>query len=594
MVIETFERWDAAVRAAGPEEAGYSVLRPGAAVAEVESLEARVGTRLPPSYRAFLLHSDGSPAQPGLGLTTDSRLGLLECAQVGWFRDRERSYVDIWADLDLEVTPEGLHTGFHGFPEAAYLDHARRPHAPEHKRGHVRYVLQISGDFDGYTVLLNPLVVDQHGEWEAWDFGSKLPGAARYRSFAALLAADTERWRSWVEDGQLRPKQPDLETLLAKARPGTALDDRQEALRRLRQTDNPRVLRALLAAAREPGAPDRLLAAVVGPLAGSPDPEARAAAVDILARDDIEDFVVSSVWRSGADAVWEAWRRTGHERLLVQLAHCADKRAVEPLSRAIVDASVTPYTREWLARYAWWPGDDAVVPALVQAALDDLAPAQPIAEALAHLGARDDAVAIFARGLRAGDRYGQVAQRLSWIDTPAAGAVLLDHFREDPTPALARGLGHFPSPDATAALLAAAGDPELRLAVIDGLERMPGSDAAAALATLDDVLALRALARRRDPRALAPLLDLLESTNDAERLQAADGLRDLRDRGAVAPLLAALRRGGTQDFIATATHALVSTGAPEATEALALVANSDDPDLRHLAAIWSPQRRSLV
>jgi HEAT repeat protein len=586
VVVEIIERWDAALRTARPGEAGETVLRPGAAVAEVEALEARLGTRLPPSYRAFLLRSDGAAAQPGWGLT-EGGLGLLDCAQVGWFRDRERSYVDIWSDLDLEVTPDGLHSGFHGLPEAGYLDHARRPDSVAHKTGHVRYALQISSDFDGYTVLLNPLVVDQYGEWEAWDFGSKLPGAARHRSFAALLAADAKRQERDARQEQIGPAPPDLETLLAQTRPGTAIDTRQQALEWLCRTDNPRALRALIAVAREPDAHDRLLAAVVGPLAGSRDPEARAAAVDILARDDVEDFVISNVWRSGADAVWEAWRRTGHERLLVKLAHCGDQRAVEPLCRAIVDASVTPHTREWLARYAWWPGDAAVVPALVQAAIDDLAPAQPIAEALEHLGARDDAVAVFARGLHAGDRYGQVAQRLSWIGTPAAAAVLLEHFREDPTPALARGLGHFPSPEATAALLAAAGDPELRLAGIDGLERMPGSDAAAALATLDDVLAVRALARRRDPRALAPLLDLLESTNDADRLQAADGLRDLRDHAAAAPLLAALRRGGTQDFIATAAHALVSMAARQAADALALVARSDDPDLRRLAEIWS-------
>jgi HEAT repeat protein len=585
-VIEIIERWDATVRAAKPDDAGDTVLRPGATPADVEALEARLATRLPPSYRAFLLHSDGAAAQPGIGVTP-SGLGLLDCAQVGWFRDRERSYVDIWSDLEPEVTPDGLHTGFHGYREATYLDHARRPDSVQHKTGHVRYALQISSDFDGYTVLLNPLVVDQHGEWEAWDFGSKLPGAARHRSFAALLAADAEVWKRHARETPLRPAQPDVETLLAKARAGRPIDERLGALEWLGGTDDPRALQAMIAAAREPGATDRILAAVVGHLACSPDPEARAAAVDILARDDVEDFVVSQVWRSGATAVWEAWRRTGHERLLVQLAYCADQRAVEPLRQAIVDPSVTPHTREWLARYAAWPGDYSVVPALVQAALDDLVPAQPIGEALERLGAREDAIAVFARGLRAGDRFGQIAQRLSWIGTPAAGAVLLEHFREDPTPALARSLGHFPSTDAAAALLAAADDQELQLSAIDGLERMPGSEAAAALATLDDVLALRALARRRDPHALAPLLHLLESTNDANRLQAADGLRDLRDPTAAAPLLAALRRGGTQDFIATATHALVSMAAPEAADALALIARSDDPDLRRLEEIWS-------
>jgi hypothetical protein len=208
-MVEIIERWDAALRAADPDEAGDTVLRRGAAVAEVEALGARLGTRLPPSYRAFLLHSDGAAAQPGWGLTKGG-LGLLDCAQVGWFRDRERSYVDIWSDGDVEVTPDGMHSGFHGFaearyPEATYLDHARRPHAPEHKTGHVRYVLQISSDFDGYTVLLNPLVVDQHGEWEAWDFGSKLPGAARYRSFAALLVAYAKGRTGYARQQQAQP-----------------------------------------------------------------------------------------------------------------------------------------------------------------------------------------------------------------------------------------------------------------------------------------------------------------------------------------------------------------------------------------------------
>jgi hypothetical protein len=252
-------------------------------------------------------------------------------------------------------------------------------------------------------------VVDQHGEWEAWDFGSKLPGAARHRSFAALLAADAQKQERWAREEQLGPATPQLETLLAQAHRGTAIDERGRALESLGRTDDPRALRALIAAASEPDADDRLLAGIVGPLAGSPDPEARAAAADILARDGVEDFVVRRVWRSGGDAVWAAWQRTGRETLLVQLAYCGDQRAVEPPCRAIVDASVAPHTREWLARYAYLPGNDAVVPALAQAALDDLAPAQPIAEALERLGALEDAVAVLARGLRAGDRFGQVA-----------------------------------------------------------------------------------------------------------------------------------------------------------------------------------------
>jgi hypothetical protein len=73
-------------------------------------------------------------------------------------------------------------------------------------------------------------VVDQHGEWEAWDFGSKLPGAARHRSFAALLIADAERQERYARAGQIGSLRPDVDTLLAQARPGTAIGERQQAL----------------------------------------------------------------------------------------------------------------------------------------------------------------------------------------------------------------------------------------------------------------------------------------------------------------------------------------------------------------------------
>jgi hypothetical protein len=262
---------------------------------------------------------------------------------------------------------------------------------------------------------------------------------------------------------------------------------------------------------------------------------------------------------------------------------------VEPLSRTIVDPEATSETREWLARYAASPGDPAVIPALREAAEQGLAPLQPIGEALERLGAHDEAIAVYARALVDADPAGQVAQRLGWMDAPAAGTSLLARFRDAPTPAIARALGWYALPEVVDALLDAAATPELRLAAIDGLERMPGSrslDALAALSRRGDVLALRALARRRDRRALAPLLALLDDEEIVVRRQAADGLRDLRDLEAAPALLAAVRRGGDQDLVATAAHALVSMRAPEAADALELLHASADPELRRLGELW--------
>jgi HEAT repeat protein len=115
---------------------------------------------------------------------------------------------------------------------------------------------------------------------------------------------------------------------------------------------------------------------------------------------------------------------------------------------------------------------------------------------------------VLARAAR-GKRFPeQVVQRLSAIEHQ-----LLDLFAEQRTPARARALGWYPSPEAAEALRAAAGDPDLRLAAIDGLEKMGADDVLAEL--VNDPLARRAFARRRDPRALRPALDALDDEDTA-------------------------------------------------------------------------------
>ena len=51
----------------------------------------------------------------------------------------------------------------------------------------MKTALQISFTEDGYVYLLNPKIIDSRNEWEAWDFGTKLPGAYRYRSFWEMM-----------------------------------------------------------------------------------------------------------------------------------------------------------------------------------------------------------------------------------------------------------------------------------------------------------------------------------------------------------------------------------------------------------------------
>jgi HEAT repeat protein len=209
---------------------------------------------------------------------------------------------------------------------------------------------------------------------------------------------------------------------------------------------------------------------------------------------------------------------------------------------------------------------------------------------LARLGATDHAMAMYRDvAIELGvEGWGQSEQALGRMTEPAAGEALLAILAANPTPAAIEALGWHPSPAAVAAIEPRSSDPDMHLAAIDALERMAIPEATEALArraSAGDVLAVRALARQRDPRALAPLLELLASDDAAVALRGADGLRDLRDPGAAGQLLAAADRPDP-DVAVCATHALISMDSPRTPEALDRLAADPDPQARALAVRW--------
>ncbi|MGC0334085.1 hypothetical protein RKD23_007075 [Streptomyces sp. SAI-170] len=117
--------------------------------AEVGALEERLGAELPPSYRQFLLTSDG------WGPATYEIERVLPVREVGW--------------------------------TSGFLPHA----------------LKVAGSPDSDDLyLLDPRVVGPDGEWEAWHVVHHPAGAAfRHRSFWDLMngeslsfAAQLTRW----------------------------------------------------------------------------------------------------------------------------------------------------------------------------------------------------------------------------------------------------------------------------------------------------------------------------------------------------------------------------------------------------------------
>lgn len=135
---------------------------------DVAALEARLGSNLPPSYREFLLTSDGLVV-PTFGVS------LLPAAQVDWFRNLDEvGTIEIWNESDDEAT-DAQDAIYGADQDCVHM----RPR-------HLRTALQISTSADGDVLLLIP-EVRFGAEWEAWFFGNKNPGAYRYRSFRALM-----------------------------------------------------------------------------------------------------------------------------------------------------------------------------------------------------------------------------------------------------------------------------------------------------------------------------------------------------------------------------------------------------------------------
>ena len=54
--------------------------------------------------------------------------------------------------------------------------------------------LEISPVGDSAIYLLNPRVIFEDGEWEAWFFANWLPGANRYRSFWEMMLTEHEKF----------------------------------------------------------------------------------------------------------------------------------------------------------------------------------------------------------------------------------------------------------------------------------------------------------------------------------------------------------------------------------------------------------------
>ncbi|GAB2521615.1 SMI1/KNR4 family protein [Nocardia heshunensis] len=137
-----------------------------ASESEVAAAEARIGRTLPPSYREFLLTTNGW-RNAGYSVRR-----MRDTSNLGWLRDLESNW-ESWEELSSDPNPQ-----------------------PENGNRFTRGLL-ISLDVDLGVLFLDPGDVDAAGEWAAYDLGAwNESGPTRYPSFSALmedLYAETHR-----------------------------------------------------------------------------------------------------------------------------------------------------------------------------------------------------------------------------------------------------------------------------------------------------------------------------------------------------------------------------------------------------------------
>lgn len=165
---------------------------PGATEEEITQAETRLNISLPPSYREFLKVSNGWRQ------TTPFIYRVWSIDEIEWFVTRHRdwiaSFVEKQMRLQYEYRDHDHETNGRLYPplipDSEYFLYGEEQDCQKIRPEYLNTALEISEKGESAIYLLNPRVVTETGEWEAWFFGDWLPGADRYRSFQEMMEAE--------------------------------------------------------------------------------------------------------------------------------------------------------------------------------------------------------------------------------------------------------------------------------------------------------------------------------------------------------------------------------------------------------------------
>jgi hypothetical protein len=148
---------------------------PGASIQEIRIVEDRLGVSLPPSYRRFLQTSNGW-RNAGAFIYR-----MWSTTEIAWFKERHKAWINAYTG-PKPIQPT--------VSDQDYFVYGAQQDPITLRVEYLQTALEISDVGDSCIYLLNPKVVTEGGEWEAWFFANWLPGAVRYRSFQELMEAE--------------------------------------------------------------------------------------------------------------------------------------------------------------------------------------------------------------------------------------------------------------------------------------------------------------------------------------------------------------------------------------------------------------------
>jgi hypothetical protein len=190
---------------------------PNATEAELAQAEARLKTTMPPSYREFLSLSNGWPVMlPHLGR-------LWSSDEIEWLHSRRPGLIESWLMWeDEDVSKPSV-------SDEDYFVYGQQQDPVLFRSEYLRHLLEISDydDREDGIYLLNPRIVNDQGEWEAWYLSSELPGAVRYPSFWEMMQEAYERFLAEISPSKgISPEQIELvkKSLLPVSREIKAVD----------------------------------------------------------------------------------------------------------------------------------------------------------------------------------------------------------------------------------------------------------------------------------------------------------------------------------------------------------------------------------